>query len=183
MHPRRIPSRWRSSLVLSGAAVLALVVPAVLSSETPSPNPRPEWTLVLTPGSRGLGVMDTPWGKMQLFSPLNTRSVVPPEYPPGLASAGKGGEVTLEALIDTKGRPLEVIILKSSGLVELDTSAATCLRQWSFPVQCEGTAPVRYAIIQRIEFRPGDANFLPNHSPDPTPAPVTPAAGQPTRQP
>ena len=57
---------------------------------------------------------------------------VRPAYPAEWAQTGKEGSVVLSVHVNNRGRPVEVTIARSSGTAELDESALTAVRNWTF---------------------------------------------------
>lgn len=79
----------------------------------------------------------------------------PPPYPRAEIRSGIGGTVLLRVLVDVDGRPLEVVVLDSSGNRNLDRSAReNVLKNWLFqpamrdgqPVQAYGKVPVVFSV-------------------------------------
>lgn len=79
----------------------------------------------------------------------------PPTYPRAEIRSGIGGTVLLRVLVDVDGRPLEVVVLESSGNRNLDRSAReNVLKNWLFqpamrdgqPVQAYGKVPVVFSM-------------------------------------
>lgn len=78
-----------------------------------------------------------------------------PPYPRAEVLAGIGGTVLLKVLVDIDGRPLDVVVLESSGNRNLDRSAREHVRKhWRFqpamrdgqPVQAYGKVPVVFSM-------------------------------------
>jgi protein TonB len=78
-----------------------------------------------------------------------------PPYPRPEARAGIGGTVLLKVLVDIDGRPLDVVVLESSGNRNLDRSAREhVLKNWLFQpamrdgkaVQAYGKVPVMFSM-------------------------------------
>ncbi|MET0656400.1 MAG: energy transducer TonB, partial [Pseudoxanthomonas sp.] len=98
------------------------------------------------------GPVDT--GPVTVGSLAYVTATAPP-YPRVEARAGIGGTVLLKILVDTDGRPLEVVVLESSGNRNLDRSAREhVLKHWLFqpairdgqPVQAYGKVPVVFSM-------------------------------------
>jgi protein TonB len=79
----------------------------------------------------------------------------PPTYPRAEIRSGIGGIVLLRILVDVDGRPLEVVVLDSSGNKNLDRAAReNVLKNWLFqpamrdgqPVQAYGKVPVVFSM-------------------------------------
>ena len=79
----------------------------------------------------------------------------PPNYPRAEIRNGVGGTVLLRVLVDVDGRPLEVVVLDSSGNRNLDRAAReNVLKNWLFqpamrdgqPVQAYGKVPVVFSV-------------------------------------
>lgn len=72
-----------------------------------------------------------------------------PPYPRPEARAGIGGTVLLKVLVDIDGRPLDVVVLESSGNRNLDRSAREhVLKNWLFqPAMRDGKAVQAYGKV------------------------------------
>jgi len=121
--------------------------------------------------SRALTIGSTPWGEMPIWWPLVPVSKVAPAYPAELKAAGKKAQVTLDALIDIAGIPIDVRVLKSSGDDAFDKGAVICLRRWRFPVMREDRGwtkgpACRVVVLQTIIFDPNDQEYRPRNPPD-----------------
>lgn len=75
-----------------------------------------------------------------------------PEYPRLARRRGWQGTVLLGVVVDEKGRPLEVVVEKSSGYPILDRAARKTVRGWSFVPVSRGRRPVQARIILPIRF-------------------------------
>ena len=77
----------------------------------------------------------------------------PPPYPRDALRDGLEGTVLLQVLVDTDGRPLEVLIQRSSGHRRLDDTARRhVLRRWSFrPAMKDGQAVRAWGLVP-IDF-------------------------------
>jgi periplasmic protein TonB len=85
-------------------------------------------------------------------------TATPPSYPIAALRDGVEGSVLLRVLVDEQGKPIEVLILKSSGSRELDNAARDhVLAAWRFhPAQRDGHAiqawaqvPVKFSLSNR----------------------------------
>ena len=72
-----------------------------------------------------------------------------PPYPRAEIRAGIGGTVLLKVLVDIDGRPLDVVVLESSGNRNLDRSAREhVLKNWLFqPAMRDGKAVQAYGKV------------------------------------
>jgi protein TonB len=86
---------------------------------------------------------------------LDYASAPPPPYPPEAARRRLEGTVLLQVLVDVDGRPLEVLVQRSSGHRALDDAARKfVLKRWMFkpavrdgqPVQAIGLVPVKFSM-------------------------------------
>ncbi len=122
----------------------------------PEPDPRPMPAgkpATPDPGSR-------PGAREHGGAVANDRTVAmprpggnpPPEYPRLARRRGWQGTVLLGVVVDEKGRPLEVMIKKSSGYPLLDRAARKTVCGWSFIPASRGRRPVRARIIVPIRF-------------------------------
>lgn len=85
-------------------------------------------------------------------------TATPPDYPITAVREGVQGTVLLRVLVDATGRPVQVVILKSSGSRDLDNAAREhVLAAWRFhPAQRDGRAiqawaqvPVKFSLSNR----------------------------------
>ncbi|QQP97898.1 energy transducer TonB [Lysobacter enzymogenes] len=81
----------------------------------------------------------------------------PPSYPPEAVRAGITGTVELEILVGVDGKPIDVLIVRSSGHRALDQAARrVVLQRWTFepatdngqPVQARGRVPIEFKLDQ-----------------------------------
>ena len=108
--------------------------------------PMPEGALDEPPASE-TGPGGTPYAKLK---PLD---VVSPNYPPRCRRLGIEGTVRVRVLVGERGRPLEVLVGKSSGDASLDEAALDAVRKWRFEPARRDGAPIRAWAIVPIEFR------------------------------
>ena len=74
---------------------------------------------------------------------------VAPVYPPASRRAGEEGVATFRILVDERGKPLQVNVLKSSGHPRLDEAAAAAIRKWTFvPPTRNGTKVQSWSRVQ-----------------------------------
>ncbi|HET6906063.1 MAG TPA: TonB family protein [Rhodanobacteraceae bacterium] len=85
-------------------------------------------------------------------------TATPPRYPIAALREGVQGTVLLRVLVDATGKPVQVMVLKSSGSRELDNAAREhVLAAWRFhPAQRDGHAiqawaqvPVKFSLSDR----------------------------------
>lgn len=85
-------------------------------------------------------------------------TATPPDYPIIAVREGVQGTVLLRVLVDATGKPVQVVILKSSGSRDLDNAAREhVLAAWRFhPAQRDGRAiqawaqvPVKFSLSNR----------------------------------
>lgn len=108
--------------------------------------PLPEGALDGSPAAE-TGPGGTPYAK------LKPVEVVQPLYPPRCRRLGIEGTVRVRVLVGERGRPLEVLVGKSSGDASLDEAALDAVRRWRFePARRDGT-PIRAWASVPIEFR------------------------------
>ncbi len=81
-------------------------------------------------------------------------TATPPAYPIAALRAGVQGTVLLSVLVDESGKPVQVLIVKSSGSRELDQAARNhVLAAWRFhPAQRDGHAIQAWAQVP-VEFK------------------------------
>ncbi|HET6913471.1 MAG TPA: energy transducer TonB [Rhodanobacteraceae bacterium] len=85
-------------------------------------------------------------------------TATPPDYPVAAIREGVQGTVLLRVLVDATGKPIQVLVLKSSGSRDLDNAAREhVLAAWRFhPAQRDGHAiqawaqvPVKFSLSNR----------------------------------
>lgn len=76
-----------------------------------------------------------------------------PAYPRAALRSGATGTVMLQVLVGTDGRPLDVVVAKSSGNRDLDSAARNqVLRKWRFrPAMIDGRAVQAIGLVP-VEF-------------------------------
>ncbi|MGH8212589.1 MAG: energy transducer TonB [Rhodanobacteraceae bacterium] len=81
-------------------------------------------------------------------------TATPPPYPIAELRAGVQGTVLLRVLVDESGKPVQVVIIKSSGSHALDQAARVhVLAAWRFhPAQRDGHAIAAWAQVP-VEFK------------------------------
>jgi len=86
---------------------------------------------------------------------LQVANRVAPAYPPASLSAGEQGVVIFRVLVDEKGHPLEVNVMKSSGFARLDAAAQKAVSRWVFvPPTRDGAAVRSWSRVQvRFELK------------------------------
>lgn len=123
--------------------------PSVVATTGTEPAPADSVTPDAAPvGDLGLDIGASPVQLAYRSAPL-------PAYPRNALRRGFAGTVLLRVLVDTDGRPLQVVIERSSGHHELDDAArAQILARWLFqpairdgrPVQAIGLVPVTFDL-------------------------------------
>jgi protein TonB len=78
---------------------------------------------------------------------------VDPVYPPGSRRDGEEGTGLFRVLVDERGRPLDVQVLKSSGFPRLDQAAITAIRKWAFKPAVQNSQPVQSWTRVQVAFQ------------------------------
>ncbi|WP_157722820.1 energy transducer TonB, partial [Stenotrophomonas pictorum] len=95
-------------------------------------------------------VADTPTDRPV---PLPDQSPAP-TYPPAALRRGDSGTVVVQAVVDTRGVPLDVKIIQRSGSRDLDRAALDAVRNWRFqPAQSNGQ-PMQGTLEIPFDFKP-----------------------------
>lgn len=84
---------------------------------------------------------------------LKTSKRVEPAYPPQSRRAGEEGSVRLRILVDERGVPREVQIVKGSGFARLDEAAKEAVRKWRFVAATNGSQAITAWTQVAITFR------------------------------
>ena len=101
-------------------------------------------------------VIASPQGPVMGVS-LEYAHAPPPAYPRAALRAGLEGTVMLQVLVGVDGRPLDVMVVASSGHRQLDETARRhVLQRWTFrpatrdgqPVQAVGLVPIAFGLDQ-----------------------------------
>lgn len=78
---------------------------------------------------------------------------VDPVYPAGSRRDGEQGNGMFRVLVDEKGRPTEVQVLKSTGFPRLDEAAMTAIRRWAFKPAVQNSQPVKSWTRVAVAFK------------------------------
>jgi protein TonB len=78
---------------------------------------------------------------------------VDPIYPAGSRRDGEQGTGMFRVLVDEKGRPTQVEVLKSSGFPRLDEAAMQAIRKWSFKPAMQNSQAVQSWTRVQVAFR------------------------------
>jgi len=121
---------------------------------TPKANPvaTTETSNISTPVTQPVAQLSTSIGSSDATIAYETAT--PPPYPIAEVRAGVQGTVLLRVLVDENGKPVQVLIIKSSGSRELDQAALKhVLAAWRFhPAQRDGHAIEAWAQVP-VEFK------------------------------
>ena len=77
---------------------------------------------------------------------------VAPVYPAASLRASEEGVVTFRVLVDERGRPLQVDVMKSSGHPRLDEAAKKAVSRWVFVPPSRDGQPVRSWSRVQVRF-------------------------------
>jgi protein TonB len=75
-----------------------------------------------------------------------------PAYPPIARRQGREGETLLRVLVGVDGRPLTILIGRSSGHRDLDRAARLAVREWRFRAAMEGGVAIESWVEVPIAF-------------------------------
>lgn len=78
---------------------------------------------------------------------------VEPAYPSASRRLNEEGAVTIQVLVDARGRAQEVQITSSSGFPRLDQAAADAVKRWLFKPAMQNSQPVSAWTRVRVVFR------------------------------
>jgi protein TonB len=78
---------------------------------------------------------------------------VEPVYPPASRRAGEQGTAMFRVLVDERGRPSDVQVLKSSGFPKLDQAALDAIRKWTFTPAKNGATPILSWTRVQVKFQ------------------------------
>ena len=78
---------------------------------------------------------------------------VEPIYPPASRRAGEQGTAMFRVLVDERGRPSEVQVLRSSGHPRLDQAALDAIRKWTFTPAKNGATPILSWTRVQVKFQ------------------------------
>lgn len=84
---------------------------------------------------------------------LSVTRRVEPVYPPASRRLDEQGVVRLRVMVDERGRPREVQIVKSSGFDRLDEAAVTAVRRWQFSPAMQAAGAVTAWTQVNVVFR------------------------------
>ena len=111
--------------------------------------------------SKGVGVLDAK--RTESYGMESRPAIIdstkgnnkPPIYPVAARLKGIEGSVLLRVFVDRLGRPLKVVVAKSSNFRSLDKAAVLAVKTWSFvPAKRHGhnvsaivSVPIRFTLI------------------------------------
>ena len=78
---------------------------------------------------------------------------VDPVYPPTSRRNGEQGMGLFRVLVDEKGHPTDVQVLKSSGFPRLDTAAMEAIRKWAFKPAVQNSQPIQSWTRVQVAFQ------------------------------
>jgi len=78
---------------------------------------------------------------------------VDPTYPPASRRAGEQGMGQFRVLVDEKGHPTDVQVLKSTGFPRLDQAAVEAIRKWAFKPAVQNSQPVQSWTRVQVAFQ------------------------------
>ena len=84
---------------------------------------------------------------------LAVTSRVEPIYPPASRRQDEEGTVRLRVLVDERGRPQDVRVLKSSGHSRLDEAAVSAVKRWQFKPATQDAHAVQAWTQVAVVFR------------------------------
>lgn len=166
------PPRWEVRQIVPVTPLPPLPVEQPRTATPPRPQTAPvqrtqpaqapavvdQGTLQAEPAATVTGPPDlTPidFGQPLQGAQLRYAVAPPPPYPRDAIKAGAQGTVMLRVLVDVDGRPLEVVVERSSGHRSLDREAVRQVQQrWRFepamrdgrPVQAWGLVPIGFHL-------------------------------------
>ena len=77
---------------------------------------------------------------------------VDPVYPAGSRRDGEQGTGMFRVLVDQKGKPVDVQVLKSSGFPRLDEAAMAAIRKWAFSPAMQNSQAVQSWTRVQVTF-------------------------------
>lgn len=78
---------------------------------------------------------------------------VDPVYPASSRRDGEQGTGVFRVLVDEKGHPMDVQVLKSTGFPRLDSAALEAIRKWAFSPAVQNSQPVQSWTRVQVAFR------------------------------
>jgi protein TonB len=78
---------------------------------------------------------------------------VDPVYPAGSRRDGEQGSGMFRVLVDEKGRPMDVQVLKTTGFPRLDEAALAAIRKWAFKPAIQNSQPVQSWTRVAVSFK------------------------------
>jgi periplasmic protein TonB len=78
---------------------------------------------------------------------------VDPTYPAASRRAGEQGMGQFRVLVDEKGHPTDVQVLKSTGFPRLDQAAVEAIRKWAFKPAVQNSQPVQSWTRVQVAFQ------------------------------
>jgi protein TonB len=84
---------------------------------------------------------------------MKVNNRVDPVYPPAARRAGEQGTGMFRVLVDEKGHPSDVQVMKSTGFPRLDAAALEAIRKWTFSPAMQNSQPVQSWTRVSVAFK------------------------------
>lgn len=151
--PRRVPPPPAPILAAPPAAV-PVGEPFIAPVPPPEPAPPAPVQAVAAPPAPSAPPPPPPPPARKTLPGTAVQYVrLPPVEVPRLSRrAGESGTVWLRVVVDVRGQPVQVGLLRSSGYARLDEQALWAMRQARFKPQTENGQPIELEVTAPIEY-------------------------------
>src|ERR1043166_7184521 len=105
------------------------------------------------PAPNAISAQQSPAAPVGETANMKVSNRVDPVYPPSSRRAGEQGTGMFRVLVDEKGRPSDVQVLKSSGFPRLDEAAIEAIRKWTFSPAMQNSQAVRSWTRVQVAFK------------------------------
>jgi periplasmic protein TonB len=120
----------------------------------PLENTIPEPEIVTdTPAPAAIQMETAPAQPVAETANMKVNRRVDPVYPATSRRNGEEGTGMFRVLVDERGRPIDVQVLKTSGFPKLDQAALEAIRKWSFSPAMQGGAAVKSWTRVQVAFQ------------------------------
>ena len=143
------------------ARLIPKPVPVIAAAPSPSPAPAPAFVAPPPEPAPLPPVIESPPAPASPPTPAPraididaVRYLVQPvlKYPPLSRRAGEQGQVNVRVLVDAKGLPAQLSVVRSSGFTRLDEAALATVRATRFKPYTENGMPLEFWVVMPLVF-------------------------------
>jgi protein TonB len=142
-----------SSPATAGAAALDVAEQTTVDAGPTDLEPNPPRIAQAAPRTERIGPLESPAQPASYSENYVILHMVKPTYPPRELAAGIEGNVTVELVVDERGRVTDAIVVSSIGPVSFQESTLEAVREFRFQPLIEDGKPTTMRIKFLVKFR------------------------------